>query len=159
MRQTECLTTTWSRSSILQLCRCWYLWAAAVNYQSFGDGNYFGPITVRHQTLRANHIPDWCCGRAPPPKKRVRRCGASSSLAGESSVERVLDGGGVPLMRERAGERRDYFSTHWRIITFIYWTLINTRAGFLRLLCAVSWAARPGCFQWGCEWLATVTVS
>lgn len=31
------------------------------------------------------------------------RCGAASP-AGESSVERVLDGGGVPLMRERAKE-------------------------------------------------------
>lgn len=38
----------------------------------------------------------WVC-----PKKRVRRC-AAASPAGESSVERVLDGGGVPLMRERA---------------------------------------------------------
>lgn len=36
--------------------------------------------------------------------KRVRRSDVSSSLAGESSVERVLDGGGVPLMRERAKE-------------------------------------------------------
>lgn len=73
----------------------------------FGDGNYFRPITVRRQTSRANQISDLCCGcRRGEKKKRMPRCGASSP-AGESSVERVLDGGGVPLMRERAKEGTD----------------------------------------------------
>ena len=50
--------------------------------------------------MRANHIPDLPCGRVPK-----KECGGAAQppwLAGESSVERVLDGGGVPLMRERA---------------------------------------------------------
>lgn len=48
------------------------------------------------------------------------RCGATSLLAGESLVERVLDGGGVPLMRERAKEGTNS-ARILRTITLIYW--------------------------------------
>lgn len=47
---------------------------------------------------------------------------------------------------ERAGERRDYFNTHWSTVTFVYWTLLSTWAGFLHLPCAVSSAEKPGPF-------------
>lgn len=69
-----------------------------------------------------------------------KECGGAVQppwLAGESSVERVLDGGGVPLMRERAKEGT-ILAHIGGLLTFIYWILLNAWAGFLHLLCVVS---------------------
>lgn len=67
------------------------------------------------------------------------RCGASSR-AGESSVERVLDGGGVPLMRERVKEG----TILGRCEGLLHFIPTNTRAGVIRLLCVVSPVEKPG---------------
>lgn len=44
---------------------------------------------------------------------------------------------------ERAGERRDYFITHWRTVTSICGIRLNTGTEFLRILCVVSPAETP----------------
>lgn len=57
-----------------------------------------------------------------------------SSPAGESSVERALDGGRVPLMRERAKEVAD-LNKPQRRGTFVDWILPTPRLGF----CTGAW--------------------
>lgn len=82
-------------------------WASVVNYQSLGmeiilDQSRLG-VRLR-EPIKFQICVVGVAGEKK--KKRMPRCGASSP-AGESSVERVLDGGGVPLMRERAKEGTD----------------------------------------------------
>lgn len=114
----------------------------------------FGPITVRHLTVRANRIADMRCGCEPKKNVAVRCILPDRREFGWEGAEwwgSTTD--------ERAGDRRDCFSAPRRTVILTCWRLLNAWTGFHRLLCVVSSSEAPLPVvlvrMW---WLATVTV-
>lgn len=98
----------------------------------FWDGNYFRPIVLRCQTLRANHILDLYCGR------RLRKvCGGPTYPPPWPVRVRLRGCWMVGEYHWWESGRKKGLSEHtlWRIIASVYWILLNTWIKFLWIHC------------------------
>lgn len=143
------------------LLQVWIALAAVVNYQSFGMEIILDQsrLSIR---LRQPIILRICVVGVAQKRSAAEWC----ILPLLPAARREFGWEGAGWWGEYHWWERDYFNTHWRTITLIYWVPINSREGFLHLLRAVSWAEKSGLLilykdlvRWRLATVLTVTVS